>query len=124
MAIDWDFLKDCYNRQNGSGYNTPKELLKALYAEHETCSKVASVLLLAANTVWAKMRAEKIALKPKGNRGIPKGEIAIMKFGTKRIKNMTGAEVAEEIGFSVGYTKVILEKKQIPYKKKWEWKNK
>ena len=124
MTIDWEYLKDCHNKRHGTDYSTPVDMLKRIYAKYETCYEVADILVVSAATVCAKMKAEKLPILPKGNRGIPKGEIAVMEIGAKRIKNMTGEAVGEEIGFSPSYAKLIMERKNIPYKKKWSWKKK
>jgi len=121
MSIDWDFLKDCYNKQNGSIYTTPRAMLKDLYEKHKACNRVGAELLVSSTTVLTKMRSEKIPLGLKGWNGISKGERLILEIGEARIKNMTAKEVAAIIGFTAGYARFILEKKQISYKKNWEW---
>jgi len=119
MAIDWDYLTRCYNKRNKTNYSTSRALLKSLYAKHETCNGVAKELLLSRCSVYLKMKAQKLALKPKGHRGLSKGELAIVKLNADDIKNMTCLEIANKIDFSLSYTRLLLDGNENAYKKSW-----
>lgn len=124
MAIDWQYQTDCYNRRNKTNYKTSRSLLKTLYANLGSCSKVACELLVSGNSVHTKMKADKIQLNPKGWSGMPRCEKAIRKIKPPRIKNMTSKEVATEIGFSECYARMTMERIGIKFKKRWVWKKK
>ena len=119
MAIDWQYQTDCYNRNNKTNFKTPHALLKSLYIKYGSCIKVARELLLAGNTVWTRMKLEKIQLNQKGWPQPTRCETAITKLSSSNIKNMTAKQIAIEIGFSENYTRAVLERININYKKKW-----
>jgi hypothetical protein len=123
MTIDWDYTTECYNKYNKTDFKTPKAMLKVLYDKHGACSKVAEIeLLVSPNAVHARMKKDKLELKAKGWRGMSRCETAIRKVDKNLIKDMFCLEIAREIGFSCCYTRIILDKTGLEYKKHWERK--
>lgn len=120
MAIDWQYQTDCYNRDNKTNFQTPRSLLKALYKKLGACKRVAAILFISPQSVFLKMKAEKIKLNLKGHQHPTRCEVAILKlFKAQSIEGMTAKQIATKIKFSENYTRAVLERTKIKYKKNW-----
>ena len=120
MTIDWQYQTECYNRINKTNYHTPRVLLESLYRDLGTCVKVADELSVASNSIHSKMKSEKLKLNQKGWPKSSCCETAIINFFKEtNLKDLTAKEIARAIGFSENYTRAVLEKMGINYKKLW-----
>jgi len=125
MTIDWNYITGCYNKYNKTDFKTPKAMLKVLYDKHGACNKIADIeLLVSTCAVCTRMKKDELKLKSKGWRGMSRCEIAIRKLNINLIKDMFCLEVASKIGFSCCYTRIMLDKIGLEYKKHWERKKK
>lgn len=120
MTIDWDYLTECYNKNNKTKFKSSKDMVESLYDKRGSCDKVGAFeLLVSSQSVYNKMKEDGSQLKPKGWRGLSMCKIAIVNIDPAIIKSMTCIEISSKIGFSNGHTRRSLDDLGTEYKKHW-----
>ncbi len=113
--VDWNSLLGDYNSVKGTNIKNPREMLKIVYAEKQTCRKTGKVFLLSAPTIEKYMKLWKLKHKPKGHRGKSKCIRAILALGD--VSQMSTLQIAKAVEFSRGHVTVCLQQEGILYRK-------
>ena len=113
--IDWEDLRQGFNRIKKTCHTTVTEMLTSLYAKERTLIKAGKVLGVSSQTVCTKMHDLKIPLLPAGHRGKSKCIRAILALGD--VSQMTAMQVAKALDFSRAYVAVCLQKEGILYRR-------
>jgi hypothetical protein len=113
--IDWEALRQGYNRIYKTSYKTVTEMLTSLYAKEKTLVKSGDVLGVSSTTVGDEMRRLNIPRLPKGHRGKSKCIRAILALGD--VSQMSTFGIAKAIEFSRSYVTVCLQKEGILYRR-------
>jgi len=101
-CIDWQELTEGYNRINGTNHETPGAMIEAVYLKHRSIDRSGEVLGVDRNTFRRAMITHGVPLVKKSTlterfREIPHN----------RMRRMTSAEIAAELGTGMEYVQVI-----------------
>lgn len=113
-AINWYDLLEDYNSIMEADFQTPKEMLKFVYAEKQTYIKTGKVFLLTSPTIAKYMKKWGLKCLPCGHRGDSKCLQAIKALGN--VSEMNTEQVANAVGFSRARVTTLLSIHNIAYK--------
>lgn len=113
--IDWEDLRQGFNRIYKTSYKTVTEMLTSLYAQEKTLVRAGKVLGPSSQTIRDKMKELNILRLPKGHRGKSKCIRDILSLGD--VSQMSTFEIAKAIEFSRSYVIVCLQKEGIKYRR-------
>jgi hypothetical protein len=120
--IDWEDLRQGYNRIKKTSHQTVTAMLTSLYAKEQTLIKTGDVLGVSSDvlgvssqTVCNEMVRLNISRLPSGHRGKPKCVKAIRAISD--VSQMTALQIAKAVEFSRSYVTICLQKEGIEYRK-------
>lgn len=114
--INWQEYLETYNRIKKASFESPQDMVAALYAREGTLIKVGIILGVSDNTVNLFMMKHGLPRLPRGHRGDSAFQIAYRKI--KNPEQYTHEKLAEMIGCSTGYMTNL--KKHAKRKLEWE----
>lgn len=113
--IDWEDIRQGYNRIKKTKHKTVKSMLTSLYAKELTLVKAGEILGPSSQTIQSKMKELGIPRLPKGHRGKTKCVKAIRAISD--VSQMTALQIAKAVEFSRSYVTICLQKEGIEYRK-------
>ena len=114
-TIYWDDLKEGYNDQYNTTYETVEIFVRKVYLKYLTLTKTSRILGISRYALWRKMQALNIPRLPKGYKGPCKSLRAIWRLDN--VSEMTSSEIAKATGLSRNWILAVLKRHNIPYLK-------
>jgi hypothetical protein len=99
--INWQEYLETYNRIKKASFESPQDMIAALYAREGTLEKVGKILGVSDNTINLFMEKHGLPRLPRGHRGNSKIQVAFSKI--KEPDQYTHRGLAEMLGCSYGY---------------------
>ena len=114
-TIYWDDLREGYNDQYNTTYETIEIFVRKVYLNYVTLKKTSRILGISSYTLWRKMQALNIPRLPKGHRGPCKSLRTVWRLDN--VSEMTSSKIAKATGLSRSWILVVLKRHNIPFAK-------